>query len=129
MNESWIEIGTWGNFATLIFSVDDNSFQLISSVEIQEDQYGHPFFPFEYNSFVKVKRVSRQEQGKWVYPIRDKQTMIEIFRKLKNHGYPFNLNPELPKILKKFFASKEARDITTVSYIISATNSIVPATI
>ena len=109
-----IEIGRWGNVAILILS--DEGFQLISSVEIQEDQYGHPLFPNEINKFMKVRKVSFFQNGKWVFIIREREQLEEIVRKLTKRGIPFQPNPHL----KEIFTSSEARDITSVVY------SIVP---
>jgi len=102
-----LELGSWGNFRLVVIS--KRQIAIISTEEIFEDQYGNPVFEREVNKFMKIKRASIARDGEWVYVIREREQLEEIFRKLAKRGYPFAPNPEL------YFIRKEARDITTAT--------------
>jgi len=108
-------IGTWGEEAKLVLDMERKQVKILSKEEIMEDQYRIPFFPWEINSFVKIRRVSVFSPNGWIYVIYSKRQLQEISRKLSNHGYPFEPNmPLLMKIfeyLKKAKEAREARDL------------------
>ena len=110
MSEDKIEIGTWGGMFRLV--VKQRNVLIISTEEIFEDQYGNPVFEREVNKFMKIKRASIARDGEWVYVIRSKTQLMEIFRKLAKRGISFAPNPEL------YFVRKEARDITFIADIV-----------
>jgi len=110
-----IELGSWGN-GLFRLVVKQRNVLFISFEEIFEDQYGNPLFSQEINKFMKIKRVSVNQNGEWIYFLYDEKKLKELFRKLAKRGYEFIPNAELKNLFKN---SKEARDINVVANIIS----------
>jgi hypothetical protein len=114
-----IVLGTWGNVAQLIVIIHENkirSIKIVSTEKILRDRYGNLLLEREQNSFMKAELVSEKENGKWVFNVRTKEEIEEIFRKLAKRGILFSMNP----LIQKFFstskeASASATDIIPVS--------------
>ncbi|NAY82404.1 MAG: hypothetical protein GU362_05975 [Thaumarchaeota archaeon] len=107
-----LEFGSWGNFAKLVGR--KGNVLIISTEKILEDRYGNLLFESERNAFMKTKNISEKENGYWVFTVRRKEELEEIFRKLAKRGISFSPNPEL------FTASKKARDIVSIANIVPA---------
>ena len=112
MNDK-IVLGTWGENIELV--IQDGKLKIFSQYPILKDKYGNLLFEFERNSFMKTVLVSTQERGTWVFTVKTKEELMEIFRKLAKRGYLFEPNP----LVKKFFTtSKIATDITFIADIV-----------